>query len=274
MLDSLKRKLPWIGRLYRQRDALVAMLHTKGLVDFSPELAPAFEKFLKLLKPRAAVGARKVRIGADSDGGYVMLDDFGGVETALSIGIGEDVSWDLAMAERGLRVLQFDPTVAGPPVPHPLFEFHRLGLEDRPREGLSEDLEMVLARVRGPVIGKIDIEGAEWSVLASAQPRELSRFTQLAVEFHQTGRFVEAAWRTRAIAALENLNAHLQCVHVHGNNCMPVDLVAGIPFPSVFEATFVARHGHEFVDDPAVYPTELDRPNDKSRADIYLGRWG
>lgn len=46
----------------------------------------------ELMIPCKAEGLRKVRLGNKHDGGYVFLDDFNGVEAALSLGIGDDVS--------------------------------------------------------------------------------------------------------------------------------------------------------------------------------------
>src|SRR5476651_2191886 len=73
-------------------------------------------KLLRLLAPERAEGVAKIRVGGRHDGGYVMLDDFRGIEGAYSLGIGPDVGWDLALAERGVPVWQYDPTVSGPPV--------------------------------------------------------------------------------------------------------------------------------------------------------------
>src|SRR5438552_188332 len=39
----------------------------------------------RLLRPQAATGVKKARLGSANDGGYVMLDDFQGVDTALSL---------------------------------------------------------------------------------------------------------------------------------------------------------------------------------------------
>ncbi|MGX8009145.1 hypothetical protein ACVDG8_009075 [Mesorhizobium sp. ORM8.1] len=55
-----------------------------------------------LLSPMAVTGVSKIRIGSQTDGGYVMLDDFVGVDGALSFGINDEDSWDVDIANRGL----------------------------------------------------------------------------------------------------------------------------------------------------------------------------
>jgi hypothetical protein len=52
-----------------------------------------------------------------------MIDDFGGVRAALSIGIGEEISWDMDMGRRGVVVFQFDHTIDAAPVLQRGFRF-------------------------------------------------------------------------------------------------------------------------------------------------------
>ncbi len=71
---------------------------------------------LSVIRPLTPVRFSKIRIGNQpGDGGYVMVADWEDVVGAVSIGIGGDVSWDLAIAERGIDVYQYDHTVASPP---------------------------------------------------------------------------------------------------------------------------------------------------------------
>src|SRR5205807_2115231 len=164
--------------------------------------AARFRDFLRCVQPHDVRGYRKQRIGADLDGGYVMLDDFGASRTALSLGVGPEVSWDAAMAARGLRVLQFDHTVECSPLQH--------------------------------------------------------------------SNFVEPAWRKTALAALKKLSASHACIHIHGNNWGSFTVIGGIPFPDVFEATFVRRGDYALTPSTAVFPTELDRPSNPRVSDLYL----
>jgi hypothetical protein len=70
---------------------------------------------LRPLRPHRVDGLDKVRLGRFFDGGYVMLDAFDGVLAAYSLGINDDVSWDLDMAARGVPVFQYDHTIEAPP---------------------------------------------------------------------------------------------------------------------------------------------------------------
>ena len=74
---------------------------------------------LNLIRPWAMVDQYKVRIGADADGGYVMPSNSIKSNLVLSIGIGDEVSFDKELAERGAKVLQFDHTISSAPYEHP-----------------------------------------------------------------------------------------------------------------------------------------------------------
>jgi len=132
---------------------------------------------LSLLHPFRLANATKIRVGRPNDGGYVMVDDFAGIRTALSLGINDDVSWDLGMATRQIRVRQFDHTVDGPPEPHPAFEFHKRRITPTD-DGNGVSIATLLRQCRSEgdqAILKIDIEGDEELVVPAIAPHHLDR---------------------------------------------------------------------------------------------------
>jgi hypothetical protein len=285
VIEKLRNRVPYIRRLQTRIDELQ---HQLAKIEAVPDLHPPhgsqypnvveeFRAFLRLLQPHGVARIRKRRFGRDSDGGYVMLDDLAQCRTALSLGVGPEVSWDADMAALGLRVIQFDHTVDRPPQDHPRFVFHRARVVGRRQSPDDLTLSEILARPEladdNQLIAKIDIDGWEWDVLAQTPTATLARLRQAAIEFHDLRRFVEPSWRATALAALENLMATHACIHVHGNNWGPFTVIGGIPFPGGFEATFARRSDYEFVQSTAVFPTDLDRPSNPKMPDYYLGRW-
>jgi hypothetical protein len=121
------------------------------------------------------------------------------------------------------------------------------------------------------VIVKMDIDEAEWDVLAHVDQASLQRIRQLAVEFGEIRRFVDRDWRTLMLAAVKNLTSTHACVHIHGNNWGPFTVVGGIP--NFFELTFVRRSDYRLVPSSASFPTGIDRPNNPRKPDFFLGRW-
>lgn len=216
IIKKLADRVPYVRRLHER----IEELHRRpAAIEAPPELkapqAPEpppideqFRAFLRLLQPHDALHVEKRRFGGNSDGGYVMLDDLTPCRTALSLGVGGEVSWDLSMVERGLNVVQFDDAVDGPPEHSPGFTFNRarvVGQAERPDD---VTLAQILARTDlagdDNLLAKIDIEGSEWDVLKASGKETLARMRQMTIEFHDLGNFVDPAWRSVALAVLKN----------------------------------------------------------------------
>ncbi|MPZ37431.1 MAG: glycosyltransferase [Rhizobiales bacterium] len=236
----------------------------------------AIRQVLSLFTPRAVVGHSKARIGGECDGGYVMIDDLQDVQVCYSFGIGFDVSWDVDMAQRGATVFQYDHTVAAPRQPHAAFCFRQIGIAPADGDNMrtlqsllnenkhSSDKEMIL---------KIDVEGAEWDVFDHAPSHVLGHFKQIVCEFHGLAELRDRRWCERATRVLVKLaNTHAP-VHVHGNNFGSFNIVDGVPVPDVLEVTYVRRSSYSLEPSAESFPTVLDRPNNPSASDVYLGRF-
>lgn len=246
-------------------------------IHLDPQLRPYAVEILGPLAPQTAKDVPKKRYGSRHDGGYVMLDDFNGITRAFSLGIGRNVWWDLAMAEKGLTVWQFDHTVDGPPRSHPNFTFHkmRIGSEDEPATP-SVSLSTLIKKAKseaGDLILKIDIEGSEWEVFARMNPDDLGVFRQILVEFHDLYRLPDAGWRTLAAKAVKNLTLHHQVVHAHGNNFSAMIHTGDLSVPDGFEITLGRRNSYTFIDSDETFPGPLDRRNNPYYADMRLGKF-
>ncbi|HQT79001.1 MAG: hypothetical protein B7Z80_21475 [Rhodospirillales bacterium 20-64-7] len=230
---------------------------------------------LQLLRPQAAVGLAKRRIGGSHDGGYVMLDDFDGVEVAYSLGIGPDVSWDLTLAEGGAFVYQYDHTVPEAPSAHPKFRHIRTGISHS--DTLSPDLRRLDTLIRSngdeqrpDMVLKIDIEGHEWDALDVLDPTVFMQFRQIVAEFHGLRLLRVPSFRERAHRLFLKLHRTHQVVHVHGNNFAGVQRVDGIDIPDCLELTYVSRDRHRFEPSDEAFPGALDAPNDPSLPELAL----
>jgi hypothetical protein len=230
--------------------------------------------FLALLERHSVAKFRKIRVGGDHDGGYVMPDDFTGAAAALSLGVGGDVSWDIAIADRGIRVLQYDDSVDDALVQHQGCTFHRTRIVPVAPAGQSEaTIDAIVADLdlSGDLLLKMDIEGDEWRVFEALDAATIARFRQIVFEFHYLERLDDPAWRLRARGTLEKL-CRTHCVlHVRGNNCKSLALFGSGFAPCVVEMTFVGRDAYEIGASTEIFPIELDRPNDPAAPDLFLG---
>ncbi len=241
---------------------------------WAPEAAARVLSLLSLLKPAAVVGENRIRVGRDGDGGYVMIDDFQGIDGAVSLGVGDDVSWDEQIAGCGIDVWQFDPTVAEPPAPHALFHFEPLRAAGEDGEGavcLETILRTRLAGRNGMKLLKIDIEGDEWAVFNATSQDVLATFKQIVCEFHRLDRLGEEEFAGQVRATLEKLARTHFVYHVHGNNCGNFTNVGNVVVPETLEVSFGLRSAYRTGPNVLRFPTELDRPNQPGRADLFLG---
>jgi Methyltransferase FkbM domain len=219
------------------------------------------EELFCYFEPKRVVGAKKVRIGTDGDGGYVMLDDLTPISVAHSLGISTDVSWDLAIAARGIPVKQYDYSIDRSPVNNPLFTFFRRKIET------LNDLEEPHAPVQ---LLKIDIEGWEWGFFHHAPPNSLSKFRQIVVEVHELHRYHEVDWQQQALGALKKLAQTHELIHIHGNNAVPSFTAGDVQVPIDLELTYVLRSAYEFEPTDEPFPGPLDFPNTPVRNDCPL----
>ncbi len=243
----------------------------------TPEVAAGLQERVlrigRLLRPQRARGVGKIRVGKIGDGGYVQLDDFEHTDAALSLGIGTEVSWDLDVAERGLTVLQFDHTVAGPPVDHPNFRFAPLRIGPQSGEGvvaLSDAIERAAGR-DGRAILKMDIEGAEWDALDATPLPVLARCRQIVCELHGFQQLPAQRTSDFVHRVLAKLHQVFGVVHVHANNVGPIIVLGNVPFFSTLEVTFANRADFDLEPSGEVFPTPLDSPNNPAGPDHFLG---
>jgi len=234
----------------------------------------------RLLQTCRVEGEALVRIGGEIDGGYVMLDSLRPptVTAGYSFGVGHDVSWDVAVARRGIDLFLYDHTVKRLPETVPRGTFVRTGIRGREPVAGQKTVAEVLADHghlgRRDLVLKMDIEGAEWPVLDEVSSDTLSCFSQIVVELHGLIDVLTPEGHARIVAALGKLAETHQPIHVHGN-CYEVPVwIGGLVLPQVLEVSYVRRADHEgrFVPRDEVFPTVLDRPNLPSMPDVFLGR--
>lgn len=239
------------------------------------EIHRQIRSVLRLLQPRAAKDHRKIRLGHVGDGGYICIDDFAGIDTALSFGINDDISWDLDAADRGLTVYQFDHTVDDPAPndPRMVFEKKMIDVSSGPdRQSLADLIARHDKRNARPnIVLKMDIECAEWEVLRSTPAEALGRIAWIVCELHYFQGLAEPSFRSMLDQVLGKLAWVFGVVHVHGNSGAGFSNVANVLFPNVLEATFVNRDLYTLVDTNELFPGPLDVSCDPNQPDIYLG---
>ncbi len=272
-------------RLGRRALGLPARVHPPGRVPpvrmkrDNPALAATAREIFEFVRPMQAEGVPMVRKGKDHDGGYVMLDAGLHDAIAYSLGISNDVSWDMDMAALGCHIFQYDHTIPGLPSEHPNFHFFRQGIAPTDSEdGVFASLTSLIHRNghdgRTDLVLKMDIEDSEWDVLSALPEATLGQFSQIAVEFHLLLQTDQPDRRAKVLRTLSHLNNTHQAVHVHANNYGALGLISGVTLPDTLEITYVRRTDHRFVKTAQRFPTPLDMPNNPAVFDFDLGALG
>ncbi len=242
------------------------------------ELQRAMRHLLSQLRPYAAVGHEKIRLGPAHDCGYVMLDDFAPIKAAIGCGVGWNVDFEWQLAERGIEVDLFDHTVEDVPRKHPRFWFHRRKLAVAPQDGqASIDLDGIARRLavpQGAALLKIDIEGDEWALFKHASRQAFLPYRQIVCEIHWLEKASDPQWYATALAAVQNLTRDFAVVHVHANNFgAMLSFGDGLLVPSVLELTLANRRYYRLRRSAEEFPTPLDAPNNSNKPDTWLGRF-
>jgi hypothetical protein len=210
------------------------------------------------------VGVKLTRIGPAADGGYLVPEDFESINTLYSPGVADSAGFDYEIAEMGMTCLLLDYSVDKPPAHHPNFIFSKrflgpfshgnyVSLTDWVGENCHEESDLFL---------QMDIEGAEWGVLAATPSEVLSRFRIMVVEFHDLASQIANPKTCEAVETLlVRLREHFDILHIHPNNCREESSIRGIPIPPVIEATFLRRDRAREEASPTNIPHELDAPN-------------
>ena len=68
------------------------------------------------------------RFGSIEDGGYLLKDDITKSDICISLGIGDNYSFDLEMARYCDQVLMYDHTISPPHNLSPNMEFNKIGI--------------------------------------------------------------------------------------------------------------------------------------------------
>ena len=230
---------------------------------------------IRKLQPMRVESHRKIRTGNKNDGGYVMVDDFEDIVAAYSLGVCDDVSWDLEIANRNIEVFLYDHTIANLPESHAKFHWKRQGIASEEHSQFTT-LSIAVAsngHLSSPnLLLKCDIEGSEWEVLAGIESSLLSNFRQIIIELHNLDRLGDANFLMQFTSAITKLTDNHTVVHVHGNNNAGLVLETGLPpLPECLEVTLVRTSDYSLIPSTEIYPTNLDAPCHPYKPDMVVG---
>jgi len=224
---------------------------------------------------------KKIRIGGNDDGGYVINEIPGVKYDALySYGSNDCIIFEKAFYEKyGADSYTYDHTIPGLTEHPPYIHFFKEGVAGGynpmgPCNSIDNHISKNNHKDSKNLFMQIDVEGHEWESLYMCD--RLDQFAQLIIECH----FSRNPFCSTPIipipsmqAVFEKLNKNFVCTHVHGNNNEPCPWL-DLNLPKVIEVSYVRKDlVEDYGVDMGTYPTELDFPNRSDFPDLPIDWW-
>lgn len=221
------------------------------------------------------------RVGEQNDGGYVMCEDdlkLGTIQAAYSYGISGYDGWGNQIS-REFQIPVFEYDCTNPKRPKACsscdlrFNSECIAEETATAKERFGTLSQHMKRnghdhvSAGALLLKIDIEGAEWPILAEEPTKNLKKFREIVIEFHNLKEISAHPLYLRAVRNI--MNAGFVVDHIHGNNCCEEVSFGSHHVPNVLEVTYLQRpndgtscmpYGLPLTEDAANLPHKKELP--------------
>lgn len=220
------------------------------------------------------MGWELVRLGGNTDGGYLVPDDFNGVVGCISPGVSHLVNFELDLARRGVVSILYDASIESSPVENSYFRFRKKFIGSYMQTGflpLKDTLQEFPYSEEATLVLQMDIEGSEIAALHTLDAEDLTKFRILVIEFHRVQDWTNNSLFIFFIEPLfEQLLKIFDIVHVHANNCDGEFLVDKTFYPRALEITFHHKSRAKSAKETPSLPHYLDYPNSEDAPDISL----
>ncbi|MBC7831317.1 MAG: FkbM family methyltransferase [Hyphomicrobium sp.] len=224
---------------------------------------------IESIKPKTAIPLK--RFGPRGDGGYLMPDDLEGIAACISPGVSCECGFDEEIADLGIDVLMADASVTGPPKQHPRFHFFRKFVDITATPNAMTMADLAAKTPAGDLLLQMDIEGAEYRVLAGMSDDLLQRFRIMVIEFHDLDQMFQRFAFDIMKPVFEKLTRHHHVVHAHPNNCAAPVNRSSLSVPPVMEFTFYRKDRVQGpLEQPMSYPHALDASCVQDRPPVAL----
>jgi len=206
---------------------------------------------------------RKIRVGKDNDGGYIIVDNLE-YDLIIGCGISDDISFekDMSLKFPNIEILAYDGTIDNLPESNNKIQFIKKNISDK-ETNTTTNLKNVIRNYKN-ILLKMDIEGGEYPFFNSLNKDELNKFNQIVIEIHNT-------INTKlSHPLLTKLNTTHNLVHIHANNYSKVYVDDDKILPNVIEVTYIRKDYEIDGFNTLRIPTDLDMPNKKKSKDVKL----
>ncbi len=235
--------------------------------------------FLAKLHP-VKIDRQLVRIGSHNDGGYLIPDDFDGVEACFSPGVGFSTNFEEDLAQIGIYSFLADGSLEKLQSENKMLHFINKYLGDQntnTKIRLEDWITTSLNEVNGDLILQMDIEGGEYLVINDTPAEIFKQFRIIVIEFHQLEILFSKEGFKKISSVFEKILSNFKVVHIHPNNCKKPFTYKDVKIPPVMEFTFLRNdrikklnQENGELSNKLSFPHTLDEPNVPNRVDYAL----
>ena len=208
---------------------------------------------------------KKVRIGKEFDGGYVITEIPNMTyNLLLAGGIEQDISFEeeFIIKYPEVSAYAYDGTINNLPKVNNNITFVKKNIGHINNNNVTNLHDIIDNHHR--IFIKMDIEGGEIPWINSLSDGQINKFDQIVMEFHRP-------FSNSEITVFDKINKNHYLIHFHPNNCCGTRNHNGVIIPNVFECTYL--HKKYFINSPELnselIPTSIDMKN-TSKEDIYI----
>ncbi len=201
-------------------------------------------KFIKIVN-KMTIGVPLLMVGGTSrDGSYPIAKNINPKKTCvISIGVGQNLIFDIGMAKMGYEVHMYDHTVV-PKIKTKYskkLKYYPIGVCGFTRISNCISLEEIMRKSHfgkkyEQTILKIDCEGMEWEVFLHSPSKILAQICQINVEFHNLDKISNINLANKYLQVLKKLKKNFVITYIAVNNFTPsVTLENGKTWPFTIE---------------------------------------
>lgn len=209
-------------------------------------------------------GKELIRLGGNTDGGYLIPDDLEGLEYCFSPGVSTVADFENQLADRGIKSFLADYSVSSSPISRPEFVFDKkfLGATDNEQYfTLASWKDKYLRGYGGDLLLEMDIEGCEYEVILNTPDDLLDQFRIIVIEFHDLHRMFDPFAFKIIESSFQKLLKHFHVAHIHPNNCTKSVRMGDLEIPPLLEFTFYNKNRVQFSKYAGLFPHPYDRDN-------------
>ena len=186
-------------------------------------------------------GYQLIRVGADTDGGYLIPSILDQIEFVFSPGVGGTSSFEDHLENFNIKAFLADGTV-NYNGNHDFMKKNLNYFNNKNNITLETWInEKVKDKSNDKILLQMDIEGSEVEVLYQADSNLLERFKCMVIEFHHFNEIInELGLKIYSNIFDKILKTHF-IVHIHPNNNSNISIINNNKIPGTLEITFINK---------------------------------